>query len=412
MEWLDRQAYSFILFFMGRNSLFVMLAALPFFACDSASEVDVEFRANDGQANKAKKAKNGKKAKRPKKAKRTYPGLDWQLGVPEAHGLSSEGLANMAAIAGQHDTSCLVVVRDGVIVGEWYWDGYDANTPIADVWSVTKSVTSAAIGVADAEGLLDIHDAVADYLPQWQGGPSQGVTIFDLITHTSGREWDFFSDFAIFDAPDQTGYSLAFGQDLEPGERWDYSNLGVQTLEAVLKNAIGGGDIEQYYQTKVFEPIGMSATLGRDLAGNPQTYRGLSATCRELARFGYLYARGGRWKGQQVVPKAWIEESTVPSTDLNAAYGYLWWLNNWGDVVLPSIPERGEFTGKMFPSAPDELYMGLGAFGQLLAVDPDAEIVVVRLTDDFDFSDPLAMGKMDDILGALEDAKIDDGCPG
>lgn len=395
---------------MGRNSLFLVFAALPLFACNAdGAQIEGGLRSHEGDhGKKSKKGEKSRKGEKSKKGKNTYPGKKWKQDAAERHGLSSEGLADMAAIAGEHGTSCLVVIRDGVLVGEWYWDGYDAETPLADVWSVTKSVTSVAIGVAAAEGLLDIHDRVAEYVPEWQGGPSEDVTIFDLLTHTSGREWDFASDMAIFEAQDQTAYSLSFGQALAPGERWDYSNLGVQTLEAVLEHATGG-DIEAYYQAKVFERIGMDAKMARDPSANPLTYTGLSASCRDMARFGHLILREGRWKHEQVVPRDWVKRSTAPSTELNEAYGYLWWLNSPGHVVLPSIPARAEYDGQMFPSAPEDMVFALGAFGQFVAIDPEDEIVMVRLTDELNYADPLGTGEIDDILGALERAKLD-GC--
>jgi CubicO group peptidase (beta-lactamase class C family) len=385
---------------MARTSQFaplVTLALLTLFGCDADEDVATELRSHH---------QPGSRGVHGPKADYIYPGQEWQIGAPEDHCLSSQGLADMAVIAEQTKSTCLVVIHDGVLVGDWYWDGYSADTLVPDVWSVTKSMTSAGLGVAQAEGLLDIHDRASDYIPQWQGSASEHVTIFDLITHTSGRQWDFPSDFGIFDAADQTAYSLAFEQDLEPGTRWDYSNLGTQSLEAVLEN-VSGGDVDSFFRTKLFEPIGMSASMAQDMAGNTRVYTGLSATCEDMARFGYLYLRKGRWEGQQIVPKKWIAESTAPSTELNDAYGYLWWLNNTGHVVLPAIPARGEFDGKMFPSAPDHMYMALGAFGQMIAVDPKAEMVIVRTTLDYDFNDPLAMGDLDAILGAFESAKLD-----
>lgn len=394
---------------MVRNALFAAIAAVSLLACDADQEFAGDLRSHGHH--------HGHHHEHPgipgkiggKKPQPIYPGKDWKVGAPKDHCLSSEGLAAMAAVAEQTNSTCLVVIHDGVLVGDWYWDGFSPNTPIPDVWSVTKSFTSAGIGIAQAEGLLDIHEAAANHIPQWQGTASAIVTIFDLITHTSGREWDFFSDFALFETADQTAYSLSFGQALDPGTRWDYSNLGTQSLEAALENAIGG-DIEGYFRAKLFEPIGMKATMGRDAAGNPKVFTGLSATCRDLARFGYLYLREGRWKSRQVIPSAWIEESTTSSTELNEAYGYLWWLNNPGHVVLPSVPEREEFDGKMLPSAPDHMYMALGAFGQMIAVDPKDELVIVRTTLDYDMNDPLSMGDLDSILAALEAAKVDD-CP-
>ena len=332
-------------------------------------------------------------------------GWDWELDEPEDHGLSSAGLEQLAEVAEATRSTCVVVIADGELVGEWYWVGFDAATPIPDLWSVTKSVTSLAVGLAEADGVLDIHDPVADYLPEWVGTESDEVTIFDLLTHTSGREWDFASDFAILGAADQTAYALGFGQALPPGTRFDYSNLGVQTLEAVLEAAIGE-DVGDYIEARLFAPLGMDASLARDPSGNPLLYTGLSTTCRDLARLGHMVESGGRWRWRRVVPKAWIAEATTPATDLNHANGLLWWLDGPGHVVLPSTPARLEYDGKLLPSGSDDAFMALGAFGQLIYVDRERELVLVRATLDYDMGDPLALGDMDAIVGALVAAEL------
>ncbi|HVI02267.1 MAG TPA: serine hydrolase [Enhygromyxa sp.] len=391
---------------MARNSLFATLATLALFACDAAEEdLDTELRSHHHVHHAHHGHHHGHGGHVGPKVDYIFPAEEWQIGTPEQHCLSSEGLAELAAIAEQTKSTCLVVIHDGVLVGDWYWDGYSAETPLPNVWSATKSVTNAVIGIAQSEGLLDIHDPASDYIPQWRESASEDVTIFDLMTQTSGRQYDFLTDFGVLEQADQTAYSLGVGQDMDPGMRWEYSNTGTQALEAVLEAAVGG-DVGAYVRSRLFEPLGMTATLAHDQAGNTLVYNGLSTTCQDMARFGYLYLRKGRWNNQQIVPKIWIKKSTQSSTAFNDAYGYLWWLNKPGRVVLPSIPARNEYDGKMFPSAPDHMFMALGAFGQLIAVDPKDEIVLVRATLDYDQTDPLAMGDMDAILGALEDAKL------
>lgn len=387
---------------MARNSLFATLATFALFACDAEEhQATTELRSHH-HGHPGHPGHGGHVGHKPDYI---FPDQEWQIGTPEDHCLSSEGLADLAAVAEQTKSTCLVVIHDGVLVGDWYWDGYGADTRLPNVWSATKSVTNAVIGIAQAEGLLDIRDPASDYIPQWLGTESEDVTIFDLMTQTSGRQYDFATDFAVLEQPDQTAYSIGVGQDMDPGLRWEYSNTGTQALEAVLEAAVGG-DVDAYVRSRLFEPLGMSASMAHDEAGNTLVYNGLSATCLDMARFGYLYLRNGRWQNRQIVPKIWIKRSTQPSTGFNDAYGYLWWLNNSGHVVMPSIPARNEYDGKMFPSAPDHMYMALGAFGQLIAVDPRAGIVLVRGTLDYDQNDPLAMGDMDAILGALADAKL------
>ncbi|PRP97377.1 6-aminohexanoate-dimer hydrolase [Enhygromyxa salina] len=313
-------------------------------------------------------------------------------------------------MAEQVNSSCVVVIHDGALVGEWYWGGYDAATPVPDIMSAMKSVTSAIVGVAEGQGLLDIADPASDYIPAWQGTSSASVRILEIMSQTSGREWDFFTDlFVVTNVEDETAYALAFGQSDVPGDHWEYSNHATQSLEAILEVAVGE-DVEDFAQSELFEKIGMNVSMDRDSAGNPLMYRGLSATCRDMAKFGYLYLRQGRWNDQQVIPKAFVQESLEASSGLNDAYGYLWWRNYDGHSVLPSIPARTEFEGKMLPSASEHGFMAFGAFGQLLFVDPEEEYVVVRLSDVYDPENPFGIDQMDAVLAAFEAAKLGDGC--
>src|SRR5690606_33396857 len=130
-------------------------------------------------------------------------------------------------------------------------------------------------------------------------------------------------DGVLLAAPDQTQFAIDLSQTHPPNTWWEYNNSAIQTLERVLEVATGQ-DVEAFAQANLFQPIGMNVSMGRDLVGNPQTYMGLSASCRDLARFGYLYMQNGKWAGgQQVVPVPWVAESVAPSTSLNSAYGFM-----------------------------------------------------------------------------------------
>lgn len=334
-----------------------------------------------------------------------YPVPDWQVGSPEQHGLSSEGLAEMAQLAEGLDSKCLVVIHDGVLVGEWYWDGYGANIDVPDVFSITKSITSALIGRADFEGLLDVDDRVSDYVSEWQGTESEDVTIRELLVHDSGRTFDLDLEWGLPEIFDQTSYSLAAGQSAPPGAQWVYTNLGYQALEAVLDEVLGG-QVDEFAQQELFEPIGMTAELGKDASGNATLYSGVSASCRDLARFGYLYQQRGRWDGEQLLRRKWVKESRQTSTDFNDAYGIGWWLNNEGHVILPQVQMPFEYDGRFIPSANEDVFTALGAFGNFVAVDPEDGYIVVRLTDVWDFDDILGLPKIDTLWAAFEDAKL------
>jgi CubicO group peptidase (beta-lactamase class C family) len=104
-----------------------------------------------------------------------------------------------------------------------------------------------------------------------------------------------------------------------------------------------------------------------------------------MARFGYLMLQDGQWDGTQVVPQAWVEEATGHSSQpLNAAYGYLWWLNRKGkipSIVSPTSAEdeAGKPDGQMVPGAPDNVFWALGLGNQMIAIFPDTGVVAVRL---------------------------------
>ena len=332
-----------------------------------------------------------------------YPEPDWQPGDPLDHGFDPAGLAGMAALAESSDSNCLVVTQGGALIGEWYWNGFDAAKQQDNVYSVTKSVTSALVGVAADEGLLDIEAPVG--FAEWAGGESEAVTIRNLISNDSGREWSFNTDYiAMGVAPDQTQFALDLGHDKPVGTFWEYNNAAIQTLERALNTATGG-EVGAFAQSRLFDAIHMSASMGNDSEGNALTYQGVSASCRDLARLGYLYLRGGTWaEGVQVVPAAWVSETITPSTDFNSAYGYMWWLNRPGHWILPSVPLRTEGDGKLIPAAPDEVFAAIGAFGQFVVVDPTTDSVWVRLGP-LDLGDASGFGKLSALWAAFEAAQ-------
>jgi CubicO group peptidase (beta-lactamase class C family) len=333
-----------------------------------------------------------------------YPEPDWLPGEPEEHGFSGDGLASMAAVAEESDSHCLVVTQGGVLIGEWYWEDNGPDVDQDNVYSVTKSVTSALVGIAVERGELDIEAPVG--FPEWAGTDSEEISLRNLISNDSGREWSFDTDYVQLGlAPDQTGYALGLGHAEPIGTWWEYNNAAIQTVERALVGATGNS-VASYAQEHLFNKIHMTAAMDQDDAGNTLTYQGVSASCRDLARFGYLYLRGGRWAGGvQVVPESWVSASTTPSTPLNDAYGFMWWLNRDGHWILPSTPLRDEGDGKLVPDAPDEMFAAMGAFGQLVVVDPTTETVWVRLGPT-DLGDAAGIAKMKDLWAAFAAAQV------
>ncbi len=310
-----------------------------------------------------------------------YPVPDWVEVDPESTGVDPEALQRIVDVAEGKGSHCLVVTRDGQIVGEWYWGDWDETTE-QEVFSATKSFTSTLVGIAQDRGELDIDEPASKYIPEWVGTDSEDVTIRNLLSNDSGRFWEFAVDY--FDmatgSQDKTAFAIDLDQQHDPGTFWEYNNSAIQTLEAVLETATGM-DVGEYAQRYLFEPLGMASSLGRDRAGNPLTFSALSASCRDMARLGYLFLRDGRWAdGEQVVSESWVEEATQPSTELNTAYGYLWWLNVDGHWVLPTLlMGRDEGDGKRVPGMPEEVFAAQGFGGQIIAVYPSTGVVMARI---------------------------------
>ena len=324
-----------------------------------------------------------------------YPGAEWATGDPEDHGIDPDKLQDAADVAEGLDSHCFMVIHRGTVVGRWYWDGWDEDTR-QDIFSASKSITSTLFGIAQARGLLDVDDLASDTITEWQGTDSEDVTIGNLLSNDSGREWTLFGDYLemITTADDKTRYSIELGQDHPPGEYWEYNNSAIQTLQPILEQAVGMS-VDEFAREALFEPIGMDdAEYSIDNAGNAIMWGGVQASCDDLARLGLLFLRRGVWADEEeIVPTAWVDVATTPRTDHNSAYGYLWWLNREGHWIEPSgTGTRTEGDGRWHPGDPEEVYLALGFQGQMVVVDPTRELVYARIGGDEDMIAALTGG--------------------
>jgi CubicO group peptidase (beta-lactamase class C family) len=314
-----------------------------------------------------------------------YPGTQWATTTATEAGMDQAALDRIAADAQAGGSNCLLVTRAGKLVDERYWNGTGADS-VQEVWSATKSFTSTLVGMAQADGDLSIDDRASKYIPQWNGTPSESVTVRNLLSNDSGRHYDQKTDYGDMAAlaPDKTAFAIGLGQDAPPGTVWRYNNSAIQTLSAVLLAATGRS-ASDLAADRLLAPIGMThSRMTQDRAGNALTFMGLQSTCRDMARYGYLMLRRGRWNDTQVVPSAWVDEATRPSQSLNGNYGYLWWLNRSGDGDAASqAAGAGSGAGgqgrPIAPGAPTDMYFALGLGGQVIAIDPGTDTVVVRL---------------------------------
>jgi CubicO group peptidase (beta-lactamase class C family) len=299
------------------------------------------------------------------------PGDEWQVEAPEAHGMDPAVLAGARDYAfadGMH-TQGVVVVRDGVIVSEWYADGAGPDSWAAS-WSMAKSVTSALIGIAIDEGKIpSVDEPMTTYFPEWEGTGREGITLRHVLRMESGLDWDENYDPTsvgeseiiqmVLGQLDELAYAASRPAEVPPGTRWNYSSGDSMLLSKVLEQATGM-PADEYAREKLIDPIGMEQVeWWRDARQHTLTYCCFDATSRDFARFGLLYLNGGRWGDEQVVPSSWVDDSLVGSEASGGIYGYQWWLDN-GD------------------QPPFLAFSAQGHNGQFIYVIPSLDLVVVR----------------------------------
>jgi len=273
----------------------------------------------------------------------------------------------------------LLVVKDGYLVCErYYGDGGPGKS--TNLWSVTKSVTSALVGIALDDGLIGSTDQrMADLMP---GYPAFGdITLRHVLTQTTGLRWTeegpSWARWVL--SPDWVQAALDRGSDAAPGARFLYSSANSHFLTALIarRTAQSPG---RFAKSRLFDPLGIpfeplaapAACRSWDdyIPPVPQSWRqdpkgietagfGLCLTARDMAKLGFLYLNRGRWEGRRIVSEAWVRESTrdhVTNVHGRYSYGYQWW--------VATVAGRPAF-----------LASGFG--GQIIGVVPSLDLVVV-----------------------------------
>lgn len=318
-----------------------------------------------------------------------------------AHPFDEAALEALAGSLHADGANCVVVEHAGTVVGSWYWDGF-APDQVQEGFSTTKSVAATLVGIAADRGLLALDDPASRWVTEWLGTPSEAVTVRQLLSNTSGRYHDLFTDYAQFAflESDKSAFAVGLSQQTEPGSEWVYNNAAVQVLETVLERATGVS-VAQFAEEALFGPLGASSRLTTDAAGNAGLFAGMQTNCDDLAALARLYLDGGSAGGAQVVSADFVAQATAPSSALNAGYGLLWWLNRPGTVVGGSgAPEPGP----LLAGVPEDAFWASGACGQVAIAVPSLDVVasVMRPADPSDPGALLSCGGdgTDEALGA------------
>jgi CubicO group peptidase (beta-lactamase class C family) len=274
-------------------------------------------------------------------------------------------------------TTGMVVLQDGTIVSENYYRGNTASSKVIS-WSVAKSFISALVGIAVDEGhIKDINQPVTDYVPALRGSGYNGVSIKNVLQMSSGIRFnedygDFCSDI------NRLGRAIALGDSLDvfaaslrrerpPGTFHHYVSMDTQVLGMVLRAATGE-TLASYLESRVWQKLGMESDAYWliDRKRMELAFGGLNAVLRDYARLGQLYLNEGQWKGQQVIPRAWVRASVTPdaphlqpgnpNSSWVLGYGYQWWI----------------------PQQPDGDFLAIGVYNQFIYVDPKRKIVIAK----------------------------------
>ncbi len=288
--------------------------------------------------------------------------------TPEHEGVSSAAILAFVQAA---DTSIdamnsFMLVRHGSVIAEGWWTPYDARTQHV-LYSLSKSFTSTAVGLAIAEGKMSLDDAVLKYFPD--DAPAQpsanlrAMRVRDLIRMNTGHVTEPSiitpADSTMMDAT-WTRRFLMHPVQFKPGTHFLYNSGATYMLSAIVQK-VTGQTVREYLTPRLFVPLGIeSPTWVSSPQGINAGGYGLSVRTEDIAKLGQLYLQRGKWQGKQLIPAAWVDEATSrqtsngssPTSDWDQGYGYQFWRSR------------------------HNTYRGDGAFGQYMMVIPQYDAVV------------------------------------
>lgn len=270
-------------------------------------------------------------------------------------------------------TVAFLIIHNDSIQYEKYFDGYDQSS-IVPSFSMSKSVLSMLIGIAIHDGYIhSVNDSIGEYIPGIKHQKLKNTSIYQLLQMTSGLKFNegYYNPFgevaAFYYGRNLRKKSKRLKIKKDADYQFDYKSGNTQLLGLVLDNALPDDlTISTYLQEKIWKPLQMQydATWSVDDKKEDQiekTFCCLNARALDFAKLGRLYLHKGRFKGKQIVPETWVEQSTKVDSTAGSAwyYQYQWW--------LPT--KDGDFLAN-------------GLLGQYIYVNPNKNLIIVRLGKD------------------------------
>jgi CubicO group peptidase (beta-lactamase class C family) len=303
-----------------------------------------------------------------------------ELPAENPYGSQIEAISNRSTNGNFEDyldssgTTAFLVVHDDKVLYENYFNGYD-ETSLNTSFSMAKSFASTLVGIAIDEGYIkSVDEPITNYIPELlkEDKRFEEITIRNLLTMSSGIKYEeggFLpwgeeaDDTKTYYSTDLREMALNCRIERKPGEYFEYNNYNPLLVGMILERATGMS-ISRFMEKKLWEPMGMEAdgswSLDSKKDGFEKMESGVNVRARDFARFGMLFAKEGNWRGQQLISREWVEESTRPdtSTDPSQDYQYFWWVNTPDD--------KNHFSAQ-------------GNYGQYIYVAPEKDLVIVRL---------------------------------
>jgi CubicO group peptidase (beta-lactamase class C family) len=301
-------------------------------------------------------------------------------------------VANAFDTAGKKDkrTRSVIVIHKDRIIAEKYDTGFNKDSKILG-WSMTKSITATIFGILKKQGKYDIYKPAP--IVEWQTDKRKNITTNDLLHMNSGLEWEEnYSTICdatkmLFQAENMGRVQLEKPSVFEPNTHWNYSSGTTNLLSYILRKQFKTHQeyLDFWYSTLI-DKIGMNSMIVEtDMAGN---YVGSSyswATTRDWSKFGLLYLHKGNWNGEQILDESWVKYVATPTATSEGAYGAQFWLN----------------AGRKFPDVPRDMFYCSGFQGQMVAIIPSMDLVIVRMglkeSPEFDFN-----GFLRGVIGSLK----------
>lgn len=262
-----------------------------------------------------------------------------------------------------HELHSFMLLRHGAVVAEGWWSPYAPELPHM-LFSLSKSFTSTAVGLAVAEGLLTVNDPVISFFPEdLPAEPSENLRVMrvkQLLSMSTGHAEDTTGRVNGQAETTWVKAFLALPVEFKPGTHFVYNTAATYMLSAIVQK-VTGMTVRDYLMPRLFEPLGISKPFWESSPEGINTGGwGLNLTTEDIARFGQLYLQKGKWEGSQIVPEVWVAEATsrqvsngcVPESDWDQGYAYQFWRCRHG------------------------AYRGDGAFGQYCIVMPEQDAVL------------------------------------